>query len=70
MALIMLITMQVKPDLLNTVFSVFDGFVLPNMGTNLYPDIFTIEFNTSGIIKLLSKLDPSKSLGPDHIPAR
>ena len=47
-----------------------DDLILPNMGTNLYFNISTIEFNISGIIKLLSELDPSKSPGSDHIPAR
>ena len=40
------------------------------MGTNLYPNIPTFEFNISGIVKLFSELDPSKSPGPHHIPTR
>ena len=67
---------QAKGDLLNTQFSsVFmitmdDDLVLPNMGTNLYPNIPTIEFNISGTVKLLSELDPSKSPGRNHILAK
>ena len=65
---------QAKADLLNTqfssVFTMDDNLILPNMGTNLYPNIPTIEFNISGIVKFPSELDPSKSPGPDHIPTR
>ena len=33
-----------------------------------YLDATAIDFTTSGILKLLSELDPSKSSGPDRIP--
>ena len=42
----------------------------PDLGTSPYPDISTIEINTSGIVKLLNELDPSKSSGPDKIPPK
>ena len=65
---------QAKVNLLNTqfssVFTMDDDLVLPNMGTNLYPNIPTIEFDIPGIVKLLSELDPSKSPEPDHIPVK
>ena len=38
------------------------------MGTYQYPDAHSSDFATSGIAKLLSELDPSKSSGPDRIP--
>ena len=56
---------QAKADLLNlqfsSVFTVDDG--LPVLGSNLYPNIPSIEVSVSGIANLLSELDPSKSQG-------
>ena len=63
---------QAKADLLNnqfsSIFTIDNGSSLPNMGTYQYPDAPSIDFATSGIAKLLSELDPSKSSGPDRIP--
>ena len=64
---------QAKADLLNnqfsSIFTIDDGSPLPNMGMYQYPDAPSIDFATSGIAKLLSELDPSKSSGPDRIPS-
>ena len=53
---------QAKGDLLSNQFSsvfTIDGSFLSNMGMYQYPDAPSIDFATSGIAKLLSKLDPS-----------
>ena len=60
---------QAKADLLNNqFFSIYNSSSLPNMGMHQYLDAPSIDFATSGIAKLLSELDPSKSSGPDLIP--
>ena len=63
-----------KANILNEYFySVFiqdDDSALPNMGNILYPDMPTIEIETSGIVKLLSEIDPYKATGPDGIPPK
>ena len=65
---------QAKAEILSSQFSsVFTrdgGSTLPDLGTSPYPDISTIEISTSGIVKLLKELDPSRSSGPDKIPLK
>jgi len=65
---------QAKADILNSQFSSLftsdDGSTLPYLGISPYPDISPVDINTSGIVRLLSDLDPSKSLGPDKIPLK
>ena len=40
------------------------------MGPRPYPEMSNIEINCEGIASLLNELDPSKSHGPDNVPAR
>jgi len=62
---------QAKVDILNSqlssVFTSDDGSTLPDLGISPYPDISPVDINTSGIVGLLSDLDPSKSQGSDKI---
>ena len=40
------------------------------MGPSPYPEMCNIGINGEGIARLLNELDPSKSHGPDDVPAR
>ena len=42
----------------------------PDMGPSPYPEMSSIEINCEGIAHLLNVLDPTKSHGPDDVPAR
>jgi len=42
----------------------------PDMRPGPYPEMSNIEINCKSIAHLLNELDPSKSHGPDDIPAR
>ena len=68
---IFVVDSQAKANLLknqfSSIFAIDDSSSLPSMGTHQYPDAPSIDFATSGITKLHSELDPSKS-GPDCIP--
>ena len=55
----MLIIMQAKEIQFFSIFTIDDGSALPNMGIDQYPGASAIEFNTSGIGKLLAELDPT-----------
>ena len=66
---------QAKASILNQYFSsVFtkDGNLQPppDMGSSPYPEMSNIEINCEDIAHLLNELDPSKSHGPDDVPAR
>ena len=66
---------QAKASILNQYFSsVFSNDEHlqppPDMGPSPYPDIPNIEICCEGITCLLNDLDPSKSHGPDEVPAR
>lgn len=56
---------QAKADLLNKQFS----SVFTRDSASPYQDNSVIEFNTFGIVKLLSEFRPFKSPGSDCIPA-
>ena len=47
-----------------------DSSELPYMEDSPYQDIPSINFDVSGIAKVLSDLDPTKSSGPDRIPTK
>ena len=66
---------QAKASILNQYFSsVFtkdDNLQPPpDMGPSPYPDMSNIDIICKGIARLLNELDPSKSHGPDDVPAR
>jgi len=63
-----------KANLLNkqfsSVFTTDSHSSSPDLGPDSYPDICQIEISIDGVNKLLRELDPSKSQGPDKVPAR
>ena len=64
-----------RANLLNNQFcSVFnqaaDSNDLPDLGPSPFPPIPHIQVSVNGVTKLLKKLNPHKSSGPDAIPAR
>lgn len=63
-----------KASLLNSYFaSVFNKikYNLTNFGTTLnFPVIGNLHVSENGVLKLLSKIDIKKSIGPDEIPSR
>ena len=62
-----------KAEALNQQFySVFtrENNDVPPVNLPRYPNMDNIEFTTQGIVKLLQKLKPGKSAGPDNIPTR
>jgi len=65
---------QMKSEVLNEQFpSVFtrdDSSELPCMEDSPYQDMPSIDFDASGIAKVLSDLDPTKSSSPDQIPTK
>ena len=62
-----------KAEVLNQQFySVFtrENTNIPLVSFLKYPNMANIEFTVQGIVKLLQKLKPAKSAGPDNIPTR
>ena len=63
-----------KADTLNKQFK--DAFTeemtsdIPDLGPSPHPSCNDITFTIPGIVKLLNKLQPHKSSGPDSIPPR
>ena len=47
-----------------------DSNNLPDLGPSPFPQIPHIQVSVNGVTKLLRKLNPHKSAGPDAIPAR
>ena len=63
-----------KAEILNrqfkSVFTKEDKSTVPKLSGPAYPPISELSIEINGVVKLLSKLNPSKASGPDNIPCR
>jgi len=61
---------EVFNNYFKSVFTTEDLQNLPDKGPSPHPDIDNITISSSGILKLLNKLNVNKATGPDRIGAR
>ena len=65
---------RVKDEISNkqfkSVFAKEDKSKIPRLSGPAYPPISELSIENIGVIKLLSRLNPSKASGPDNVPCR
>ena len=65
---------RVKAEILNkqfkSVFTKEDKSKIPRLSGPAYPPISELSIENVGVVKLLSRLNPSKASGPDNVPCR
>ena len=65
---------RMKAEILNkqfkSVFTKEDKSKIPRLSGPAYPPISELSIENVGVVKLLSRLNPSKASGPDNVPCR